>query len=129
MGEAGNRQIYVDLDQALEEESLPFAWQGASESGYVYLHQALRLTILMGVQEASRYKAACNRFLIRFIREINPSLELSEEVIRALKELDSFTVHPAGEGAEYELKQLAKAIEQAYRERKLPRLPKKLRDL
>lgn len=124
MGEAGNRQIYVDLDEALEQENLSFAWQGAWEAGYIHLHQALRLTVLMGIKESPRYKAACNRLLIRFIREVDPSLELTEELIRALKELDSFTVQPAGEGAEYELKKLAEAIEQAHRERKVPRLSK-----
>lgn len=122
MGEAGNRTIYVDLDQALAEEDLAFAWQGAWEAGYVRLDQALRLTVLMGIKEAPRFKVACNKLLIRFIREVSPSLELTEELIRALKELDGFTVHPAGTGPEYELKQLANAIERAHRERKVPRL-------
>lgn len=126
MGEAGNARYYVDLDQALAEEDLSFAWQGAWECGYVRLDQALRLTVLMGVREAPRYKAACNKLLIRFIREVHPSLELTEEVIRALKELPGFRVHPVGQGPEYELKKLAKAIEQAQRERKVPR-PSKLR--
>jgi len=122
MGEAGNSQVYVDLDEALEQENLAFAWQGAWEQGHVRLYQALRLTVLMGVQEDPSFRAACNRLLIRFIREVKPSLELTGELIAALKELDSFAVHPAGEGPEYELKKLAKAIEQAHRERKVPRL-------
>ena len=122
MGEAGNRTVYVDLDQALDEEDLAYAWQGAWEAGYVRLDQALRLTVLMGVKESPRFKGASNKLLIRFIREVKPSLELTEELVAALRGLDSFTVHPAGEGAEYELKKLAKAIRQAHLERKVPRL-------
>jgi hypothetical protein len=121
MGEAGNGQTYVDLDQALKEEDLAYAWQGAHERAYIHLHQALRLTILLAQSEAPRYEAAASKFLIRYIRETKPSLKLLVEVAKALEELPDLMVHPAGQGPEYELKELARAIEQAHKERKIPR--------
>lgn len=123
MGEAGNG-YFIDLDAALEGEKLPQAWQGAWERGYVNLHQALRLTILMGREDSANFNAAANKFLIRFLREVKPSLELTGEVIAALKALPDFAVYPRGEGPECELKELADAIERAYGEQKLPRLGK-----
>jgi hypothetical protein len=120
MGEAGNRQVYVDLDQALDEEDLSYAWQGAHERAYIHLHQALRLTILMARLEAPKYEAAARKFLIRYIRETKPSFGLLIEVAKALEELPDLTVYPTGEGPEYELKELARAMEKAQKDRKDP---------
>jgi hypothetical protein len=115
------RGLYVDLDQALEEEDLPHAWMGAHERAYIHLHQALRLTILLAQSEVPKYEAAARKFLIRYMRETKPSLKLLVEVAKALEELPDLMVHPSGQGPEYELKELAKAIEKAQRERKIPR--------
>ena len=106
-----SRGLYVDLDQVLEEGRLDAAWMGAWERGHITLPQALRLTVLMGIDKEPRYEAACRRFLIRFMHEYSPSLKLLQEVIKALESLTEFAVYPSGDGPEYELKQLAHRIE------------------
>lgn len=116
--------FYVDLDQALEQGDLSHAWMGASERGYVHLDQALLLTILLANEEGPKFKAAGRRFVIRFIREAQPSFELLIEVLQALRDLSGYAVYPRGEGPECELKYLARAIRQARKEGKIPRVSK-----
>lgn len=123
MGEAGNAYS-INLDKALEREMLPQAWQGAWERGYVHLDQALLLTILLANEEGPKFKAAGRRFVIRFIREAQPSFELLIEVLQALRDLPGYGVYPRGEGPEWELRYLAQAIRRAREEGKIPRVAK-----
>ena len=84
MGNAGHAP-HIDLDTALGKADLPSAWFAAVESRYLYLDQALSLTLLLGREMAPSYNAAARKFLIRFIREVNPTLEQVKKVADALR--------------------------------------------
>jgi hypothetical protein len=125
MGEAGTKPLF-DLDYALEKGNLSSAWFAATEAGYVKLEQALKLTMLMGINESPGYDRAARKFLVRFIREVEPTMEQVRKVAHALEELHwvNEIVYTRGEGPEWALKDLARQIEERGRpaalERKKP---------
>ena len=118
MGEAGHKPLY-DLDHALERGNLRNAWFAARQAGYVTLEQALKLTVLMGIDESAGYDRAARKFLVRFIREVEPTLEQIRKVTHALEELHSVneTVYIRGEGPEWARKDLVRQLEERERER------------
>lgn len=70
------------------------AWYAAVEARQVFLDQALRLTLLLGREQSEDYEAAARRFLVRFLKEVKPTLEQAKKVADALNEIgkpDSFT--------------------------------------
>lgn len=80
------------LDQALNRGNLANAWMYAHSVPVLTLDRALRLTILLGLEEGHRsYPAAARRFLRRFIRECEPTLE---QVKRVADALDCLANHP-----------------------------------
>lgn len=111
MGNAGNAPFY-DLDQCLDEGNLSGAWFAAVESRYVYLDQALKLTMLMGLDEvpSKNYEPAVRRFLIRFIREIRPTPEQIRKVANALEELPRKEAFFDSEDARPALESLARQL-------------------
>jgi hypothetical protein len=116
MGEAGHKPLF-DLDRALETGNLSAAWFAAVGAGYVTLEQALRLTILMGIEESPRFEKAARRFLVRFIREVGPTLDQIQKVADALEELHSVNerVYVNEEGPEWALKDLARQLKERQR--------------
>lgn len=75
------------FDQAIANGKLSSAWFHAVELPHLSLDRALRLTMLMGVEESRGFEKAGRRFLIRFIRECEPSLEQVKRVADALNEV------------------------------------------
>jgi hypothetical protein len=78
------------FDAAIERGDLKAAHSWAIEMPIVDLERALQLTILVGEQEMPGYPRFARRWLVRFIREQEPSFDLVIEVIRALKEIPVF---------------------------------------
>lgn len=84
MGEAGNAPFY-DLDKCLERRNLPGAWFAATQQGVTHLDQFLLITILLGEEGSkAKYEAAARKFMVRFIREIKPTIEQMKIVSEAL---------------------------------------------
>jgi len=112
MGLAGHPP-YIDLDAALDSGNLTNAWMAAHERSYIPLDQALKLTILMGLDASETgYEKAARRFLERFIREAKPTLVQVKKVADALAELPKRLGYAEpGESPEWALRDLAGQLE------------------
>ncbi len=95
MGEAGHKPLF-DLDAALERGNLSSAWYAAVEAGVIYLDQLLLITILLGEEGSPRFEAAARKFMIRFMREVEPKPKLEQvktvsEALYVIGDEDSFS--------------------------------------
>lgn len=95
------------FDEAIERGDLKAAHSWAIEMPLVDLERALKLTILVGEQEMPGYPKFARRWLVRFIREQKPSMDLVIEVAGALKEIPTFIERHE---AKHELLELGKLI-------------------
>lgn len=75
------------FDAAIDRGDLQAAWTWAAEVPLLSLDRALRLTMLMAQQEMPAYERAARRWLVRLIREFEPSLGLLREIVSALEEI------------------------------------------
>lgn len=75
---------------AIERGDVQAAWSNAISIPVVPLDLALKLTILMAEQEFPGYQRVARRWMVRFIREHEPTLAQVMRVADALNELETF---------------------------------------
>lgn len=108
MGNAGHgTSFYAQelFDKAVAEGRLDDAWMRAIQVPHLTLDRALRLTVLMAQEDGPGAERLARRFLVRFIREYKPSMQLLGMVVEALRAIsrDGFL----GEDSRDELRALA----------------------
>jgi hypothetical protein len=115
MGEAGHKPLF-DLDTAIARRDLPKAWYAAAGAGVVYLDQFLLITLLLGEEDSGSFDAAARKFLIRFMKEIKPSIEQVKTVSEALWVVgDSDAFPPTRNQAQSAMADLARQIREQVR--------------
>jgi hypothetical protein len=72
------------VDPAIAAGDADRALKWARELEQVSLDRALALTLVLGRSDDDRYLPAANRFLVRFIAEVHPSLFNLHKVVDAL---------------------------------------------
>lgn len=72
------------FDQAIAAGELSGAWLAATHMTHVTLDRALRLVLLMGLEEDPGAERAARRFVIRFARERQPALKQLTKLVDAL---------------------------------------------
>jgi hypothetical protein len=75
------------FDLAIERFKLPEVWDAAHELPCLTLARALRLTMLLGKERNTRFEPAARRFLERFLREEQPSVEAILKTVDGLNAL------------------------------------------
>lgn len=75
---------------AIERGDLRAAWSNAVSMPLVPLDSALKLTILMAEQEFPGYQKVARRWMVRFIREHEPTMKQVMRVADALNEIQVF---------------------------------------
>jgi hypothetical protein len=100
----------ANFDHAIADGRLDAAWMAAISMPHVTLDRALRLVVLLGEERGPGAERAGRRFLVRFIREYDPSMQLIGMVTEALRATsrDGFL----GDDARAELRELADRMEQ-----------------
>lgn len=72
------------FDQAIGEGNLDLAWRTAAAMEDVRLDRALRLVVLACQRQTPDADRAARKFIVRFIREVEPTIEQIKKVADAL---------------------------------------------
>jgi hypothetical protein len=101
------------FQEALRRRDVDQAWDWALKVRPLRLHDALFLTVALGIADDSRYSAAAARFLERYIEEAHPTGEQEAKVQVLLDNLGQQGPPPFKYGAGEDLRALAERLSEA----------------
>ena len=87
-------EIRKIVDRAIQQQEVDYAIGWAKELKAIGLDQALALTLLLAREEDPRYPRAALRFLVRFIREVEPKLLNLKKVVDAFDCIERVRYYP-----------------------------------
>jgi hypothetical protein len=81
---------YLRLEDALKARDVSEAWKWAGRIPRLDLERALQLVLLLAREESPMFQRAARRWLVRFIREQEPTVEQVMKAADALNETRTF---------------------------------------